>query len=49
MEANNLDDKVRIRKARIAFKKGYLPFRTEEIFTITVCVPSDPVLMKLQN
>ena len=30
----NIDDQVRISKARRTFKKGYLPSWTEEVFTI---------------
>jgi hypothetical protein len=35
-------DSVRIRQGKRAFKKGYLPNWTEEIFTIDSLYPSDP-------
>jgi hypothetical protein len=37
-----INDKVRLRQARKAFVKGYLPSWTEEIFSIKRRVPSDP-------
>ena len=42
-------DKVRIAKARIAFKKGYLPSWSEEIFKIIARIPSDPVTYELAD
>jgi hypothetical protein len=42
-------DKVRISKARIAFKKGYLPSWTDEIFVIVARIPSDPVTYELAD
>jgi hypothetical protein len=33
---------VRLRQARRPFKKGYLPSWTDEIFTVTRCIPTDP-------
>ena len=42
-------DKVRISKARIAFKKGYLPSWTEEIFIIAARIPTDPATYKLTD
>ena len=35
----NIDDQVRISKARRTFKKGYLSNWTEEVFTITEKIP----------
>jgi hypothetical protein len=40
---------VRISKARIAFKKGYLPSWTDEIFVIIARIPSDPVTYELAD
>jgi len=45
----SVDDKVRISKARIAFKKGYLPSWTDEIFTIVARIPSDPITYELAD
>lgn len=45
----NVGDKVRISKSRIAFKKGYLPSWTDEIFTIVARVPSDPITYELAD
>jgi len=41
--------KVRISKARMAFKKGYLPSWSDEIFTIVECIPTDPVTYELAD
>lgn len=38
----NIDDKVRISKARREFKKGYLPNWSDEIFKVIARYPSDP-------
>ena len=45
----NVDDKVRISKARVAFKKGYLPNWSDEIFTVVARIPSDPVTYELKD
>ena len=45
----SVGDKVRISKARIAFKKGYLPSWTDEIFTIVARIPSDPITYELAD
>jgi hypothetical protein len=45
----DVGDKVRISKARIAFKKGYLPSWTDEIFTIVARIPSDPITYELSD
>ena len=37
-----LSDQVRISKSRCTFKNGYLPSRTQEIFTVTKIIPRDP-------
>jgi hypothetical protein len=42
-------DKVRISKLRIAFKKGYLPSWSEEIFTIVARIPTDPATYELSD
>ena len=42
-------DNVRISKARMAFKKGYLPSWTDEIFTIAARIPSDPITYELTD
>ncbi|MCP3663181.1 MAG: transposase family protein [Gammaproteobacteria bacterium] len=39
----NIGDKVRIAKERTAFKKGYIPNFTEEVFVITKRIPRRPV------
>ena len=44
-----LGDKVRISKARIAFKKGYLPNWSDEIFTVVARIPSDPITYELKD
>lgn len=45
----NIGEKVRISKSRIAFKKGYLPSWTDEIFTIVARIPSDPITYELTD
>lgn len=42
-------DKVRISKTRIAFKKGYLPSWTDELFTIFARIPSDPITYEITD
>ena len=42
-------DKVRISKARIVFKKGYLPSWSEEIFVISARIPTDPGTYELTD
>ena len=43
----NVGDQVRINKARRTFKKRYLPSWTEEILTVTKCVPRRPQLQSI--
>src|SRR3984885_3900218 len=45
----SVGDKVRISKARIAFKKGYLPNWTDEIFMVVARIPSDPITYELKD
>jgi len=45
----NLHDKVQISKARITFKKGYLPSWTDELFTIVARITSDPITYELSD
>ena len=45
----SVGDKVRICKARIAFKKGYLPSWSEEIFVIIARIPTDPITYELRD
>jgi hypothetical protein len=45
----SVGDKVRISKARIAFKKGYLPSWSGEIFTVVARIPSDPITYELAD
>ena len=40
-------DKVRIAKTRHAFRKGYLPNWTEEIFTVSETIKTDPPTYKI--
>jgi Chromo (CHRromatin Organisation MOdifier) domain len=42
-------DSVRIKQSKRAFKKGYLPTWTEEIFTIDSLYPSDPPTYSLKD
>lgn len=44
-----LGDDVRISKSRVAFKKGYLPSWTEEIFHISSRIPSDPITYEISD
>ena len=44
-----IGDKVRISKAKQAFKKGYLSSWSDEIFTLEAHVPSDPVTYELAD
>ena len=43
------NDQVRISENRRAFKKGYLPHWTEEIFTINRRVPTDPATYEIKD
>jgi hypothetical protein len=38
-----VNEHVRISKTRLAFKKGYLPSWSEEIFIVSAQIPTDPV------
>ena len=40
-------DRVRLSKARAIFKKGYLPSWTEEIFTISKVIKTNPITYKV--
>src|SRR5277367_6804718 len=42
-------DEVRLSKAKQVFAKGYLPNWTEEIFTITQILDTEPVQYKVQD
>ena len=42
-------DQVRISKSRRTFKKGYLPPRTQEIFTVTKIIPRVPPVYQLRD
>jgi len=39
----NVGDKVRIARERKAFRKGYQPNYTEEVFTVVKCIPRRPI------
>ena len=43
----NIGDQVCISKTRRAFKKGYLPNWTEEVFTVSKRVPRRPPVYKI--
>ena len=45
--AFKVGDKVRISKTRKIFKKGYLPSWTEEIFTISKIIKTNPITYKI--
>ena len=45
----DIGDTVRIKQSKRAFKKGYLPSWTEEIFTIDSRYPSDPPTYVLKD
>ena len=42
-------DQVRFSKSRRTFKKGYLPWWTQEIFTVTKTIPRVPPVYRLQD
>ena len=42
-------DKVRISRAKMIFEKGYLPNWTEEIFTISNILPTQPITYQLKD
>ena len=44
-----LGDQFRISKSGRTFKKGYLPSRTQEIFTVTKVIPSFPPVYQLPD
>ena len=44
-----LGNRVRISKWRHTFKKGYLPLRTQEIFTVTKIIPRVPPVYRLRD
>ena len=44
-----IGDKVRIRKVKGTFEKGYLPNFSKEIFTISKQIPRDPPVYKLKD
>ena len=44
-----LGDQARISKSRRTFKKGYLPSRTQEIFTVTKIIPRVPPVYRLRD
>ena len=42
-------DTVRISRSKMIFEKGYLPNWTEELFSISECLPTNPPTYKLQD
>jgi hypothetical protein len=45
----SVGDTVRISKLKLTFEKSYLPNWSEEIFTVSECVPRDPPVYRIKD